>query len=124
LKRIAIEAIKQSLSPHLPKIGEPLTFEEAVRRARACDLTLVGHNQPDQPSLIAVISQQESVSRVGVWIGPEGGFTDDEIDHLVAAGGWLFSLGSRRLRAETAAIASISVLVSVLSGIPSHDDHD
>ncbi len=110
LKRIAIEAIKQSLSTYLPRIGEALIFEDAVKRTRACDLTIVGHNQSSQPNLIELISQYDSVRRVGLWIGPEGGFTDDEMERLIEARALPFTLGDQRLRAETAAITAVGIL--------------
>jgi 16S rRNA (uracil1498-N3)-methyltransferase len=48
--------------------------------------------------------------KVGLWIGPEGGFTDREISALVDHGALTFSLGGQRLKAETAALASVAIL--------------
>ena len=47
---------------------------------------------------------------VSVLIGTEGDFSNEELEHMKTAGVKLFSLGNRRLRSETAAQASLSIL--------------
>jgi len=49
--------------------------------------------------------------RIIVLIGPEGGFSDDEVESLTQSGAELVSLGTYRLRAETAAIAFLARLI-------------
>jgi 16S rRNA (uracil1498-N3)-methyltransferase len=48
---------------------------------------------------------------VGVLVGPEGGFTEEEVQAAQSAGFVPFSLGPRRLRSETSAIASVNAMV-------------
>ena len=50
------------------------------------------------------------VTQVGVFVGPEGGFTPDEIEHARARGVTPASLGRRILRAETASIATVAAV--------------
>ena len=56
----------------------------------------------------------ERPRKVALWIGPEGGFTSLEIEELTDRGAKTFSLGERRLKAETAAVASLAVLNELL----------
>lgn len=103
----AIEAIKQCGSPWLPKIDAPTKLTDVFKTLPQFDLALVaslrGGNHPRQ--------WIEKGLRTGcVWIGPEGDFTDAELDAIEATGAKPISLGPLVLRADTAAIASLAIV--------------
>ena len=111
-QRVAVEASEQSRRATLPEVSGP----EAVDRllTSACDVKLFLDEDPGTPGLWSVINQhwpeRTSEHRIGVLLGPEGGWTDSERTKIVEAGWRRCSLGSMVLRAETAAIAALSVV--------------
>ncbi|MFH1313185.1 MAG: RsmE family RNA methyltransferase [Candidatus Eisenbacteria bacterium] len=113
LKRIAIEAMKQSVGAHLPDIHSLTPFDGALSRLSDFDLTVVAWEDEKHQRLKDIIGS-ERPGKVALWIGPEGGFTPVELDELANHGARTFSLGDRRLKAETAAIASLAVLNELL----------
>lgn len=109
LRRIAVETMKQSLGSHLPGISTPFSFEDALGKLRGFDVTLVAW--VDEPGrTLGKIELRPGPMKIGLWIGPEGGFTDREIASLVENGALTFSLGKQRLKAETAALTSVAIL--------------
>lgn len=107
----AIESIKQCGSPWLPKIEAPQKLGDVLKGLRrfdlACVASLRGGNHP------RYWIQQLKEPRTGcVWIGPEGDFTDAELDAIAATGAKPITLGPLVLRADTAAIASLAILRS------------
>lgn len=106
LRRAVIEASKQSGRKYLMEIGEPANFEQLVQDFSHSSLKLVAHpgGMPLQQAWSAADVTNQTQSAI-VAIGPEGGFTDAEIERLRVAGWALVSLGSTVLRIETAAIA-------------------
>ncbi|HKI68784.1 MAG TPA: RsmE family RNA methyltransferase, partial [Verrucomicrobiae bacterium] len=123
---VAIEAIKQCGSPWLPKIETPVTIEtflasqpaagiQPAARSQQFELSLVGSLQTDRrhpKEILAQFQKQNghSPKTVGVWIGPEGDFTSDELKMIIQSGAAPISLGRLTLRVETAAIYCLSVL--------------
>ena len=113
LKRIAIEAMKQSVGAHLPEIHSLKSFDDAVSRLSDFDLTVVAWEDEKHERLRDIVGG-ERPKTVALWIGPEGGFTPVELDELANCGARTFSLGERRLKAETAAITSLAILNELL----------
>jgi 16S rRNA (uracil1498-N3)-methyltransferase len=109
LRRIAVEAMKQSLGAYLPRVHDPAGLEEAFGMLPGFDLVLVASELERQCTLCGV-SGLKTAGRIALWIGPEGGFTDDELAGLLEHGARPFSLGSSRLKSETAAVAAVAVL--------------
>ncbi|ACO70233.1 predicted protein [Micromonas commoda] len=116
-ERVAAAAMKQSLRNHRLVVHPALTTTqlcEMVRRAPVALLCAAG-----APPLREVMSMAESRTGDGVEagysegggvliVGPEGDFTPEEVETLVAAGARPVGLGPLRLRVETAAVAIIS----------------
>ncbi|NLF71934.1 MAG: 16S rRNA (uracil(1498)-N(3))-methyltransferase [Candidatus Anammoximicrobium sp.] len=102
LRRYAIEAAKQCGRNRLLQIGSPQTFGEFARGANLAALRLLAH--PDSTAVpVAGLAWAGPAADVWCAVGPEGGFTEEE---LAAADGWRrVSLGPRILRVETAAVA-------------------
>jgi 16S rRNA (uracil1498-N3)-methyltransferase len=93
----------------LPEIAPVLKFEAAVKIA--ADVRLFLDEAPDAPPILRVLPvTRNSEQRVAVLLGPEGGWTDDERHRGITAGWSACSLGRNILRAETAAIAALSVI--------------
>jgi len=104
---IALSAMKQSQRCYLPIVKSPVTFEEAVKSCNS-ELKLIAHEKAILTSRPPLLKERGSVALA---IGPEGGFTDEEI--LLAEENKLkvISLGKRKYRSETAAIAAASLIL-------------
>ena len=102
---LLFEACKQSGNPFLPDVCAPVPFADAVARAReTCAALVVGSNRT------GIALDLGNVPDVAFFVGPEGGFTDAEMDTLTAAGAAPLRIGSWTLRVETAAAAGLGVL--------------
>ncbi len=110
-QRIALEAAKQCGRARLMEIEEPLPFKALIDRAAHDGELRLMFAERNGTSLAEVAPTPQSGSvEVLALIGPEGGWTDEEIE-LARAGGWrIVTLGGRTLRAETAAIAIVALL--------------
>ena len=107
---IALESCKQCGNNWLPDILPPRKPSEFLAAAGKFDLKLVAALQPDARPLKVILTNVPVVSSVLVLIGPEGDFTPAEYDLARAAGCLPLSLGSLVLRAETAALYTLSIL--------------
>ncbi len=105
-KRIACEAMKQSLGALLMEVGCPGTFDNVIEAARSVDLALVG--EEGAPPLRLSPSERASARTCLLVFGPEGSFSPREAAALKGAGGRAFSLGPARLRTETAVAAGLA----------------
>jgi 16S rRNA (uracil1498-N3)-methyltransferase len=109
LKKIAISALKQSGQYHLPEIEElkPLSQVELP------GLSLLAHCREDKKhSLVEVLNDNAKYENINVLIGPEGDFSEEEIDSLLKKNCQSISLGNTRLRTETAGLYAIAVINS------------
>jgi len=112
-RRIAQQAAEQSRRTVPPEITNPIKVREAARLPGALRIVLSEVEQETQ--LREVLSSSQTKSETLLAIGPEGGWTDDEL-HLFQQQGWASaSLGATILRAETAAIAAAAIAVSELN---------
>ncbi|MGO9125461.1 MAG: RsmE family RNA methyltransferase [Terriglobales bacterium] len=109
-QRIAKQAAEQSRRIAPPEISQPIKLKEA--------LTLPGSNRillsESEKDLMLKHALQSAASDVVLALGPEGGWTDSELDNFREAGWVSASLGHTILRAETAAIAALAVMLSEL----------
>jgi 16S rRNA (uracil1498-N3)-methyltransferase len=113
LRRTAVEAMKQSLRAYLPDVRDPVDFADAVKAMGDFGTILVASEWEDTSPLDQAPAGRSSP--VALWAGPAGGFTEAEIEMLKDCGGVTFTLGPKRLRSETAAIASLAILHHLLS---------
>jgi 16S rRNA (uracil1498-N3)-methyltransferase len=111
LSRIAEAAAKQSGRAVIPHVSHPLDFEGALDRAALLEpgIMLAAHEKSDLT--LKKIIQNNFCGSVTIFIGPEGGFTDNEAKAFEGRGIKLFSLGKRVLRAETAAVAALACVM-------------
>jgi 16S rRNA (uracil1498-N3)-methyltransferase len=111
---IVREAAEQSGRGGLPVVAPSCTFAEAIANATGVRL-LPWEEGVANPGLLAALSQApQPVDAVSVMIGPEGGFEADEVTAAIDAGWQVVSLGERILRAETAAMAAMSIVSAAL----------
>ena len=112
LEKIALSSMKQSGRCYLPKITDLMGFATLVNHAQGYSLRLIPHEKTEQSHFVGVVMQHHTnVKSVLLVIGPEGGFTDHEIEIATANQFIPISLGPRRLRTETAAISALSWVV-------------
>ena len=108
---VALTAAKQSKRSIVPAIHDVLSFKEAMEYAANLDLLLLPYESKNgMKDTYDVINGLQKGQSVGIFIGPEGGFDESEIE-LVKDKCKLISLGRRILRTETAAICSLSMLM-------------
>ena len=114
--RIIKESSKQCRRARLPGINKTLAFEEVLDYGLSCDW-MVAFYENESASLNSIISQAAPAHprKILMIMGPEGGFSDQEITEARTAGCLVAGLGPRILRAETATIAAIT-LVQYLFG--------
>ncbi len=112
---IALEACKQCGQDHLPTVGVPGTLDALLQQAGEYELRVVASLRPGARSFHDLLPPCGAAPRSAVVaIGPEGDFTDQEIERLQAAGFQPVTLGPIVLRTETAAIYCLSVLAHEL----------
>jgi len=111
-RRIALQAAEQSRRVSPPQISEPLKLKEAV--AISGSLRIVLSEVETQAMLKDILRTHTNYGDVVIALGPEGGWTDEELKLFQEAGWISASLGNSILRAETAAIASLAVVLAEL----------
>ena len=110
LESLAISAMKQSLQSHLCNVDLFYSLDEMLDTLQADNL-LIAHEKVDYSDGEINFDRVEDAQKNLLLVGPEGGFSSEEIDALVNRGGDLISLGRNRLRAETAAVTFMSQFV-------------
>jgi 16S rRNA (uracil1498-N3)-methyltransferase len=111
-RRIGLEAAKQSRRTDVPKIHDPLQLAAVLKTVDAPIRILLAETEQEN-SLAAAL--QDKNGDIALAIGPEGGWTAEEMQ-LFSTYGWVHTtLGPRILRAETAAIAALAITSSLLS---------
>ncbi|MFZ0319441.1 MAG: RsmE family RNA methyltransferase [Candidatus Sulfotelmatobacter sp.] len=111
-QRIARQASEQSRRTAPPEITTPLKFAEALKLAQPLRILLA---ESENQTLLRDVLPRETSGGIALAIGPEGGWTEDELQAFHQAGWISASLGNTILRAETAAIAATAVVISVVS---------
>lgn len=116
-QQIVRGAAQQSEGLFIPQILNPLDVEAFCRgNAPGHDRVLLSERGPDRLALKALLPDVTPGQAVVLAVGPEGGWTEAEHRCFVEAGFVPASLGTRILRAETAAIAALSALAYEFSG--------
>ena len=109
---IAKGAAEQSKRGIVPQVQDVMSFQEAMNYAKELDVVLVPYElQEGMKATEAVISKIEPGQSVGIFIGPEGGFDESEIEQAKEAGAIPITLGKRILRTETAGLTTLSILM-------------
>lgn len=108
---IAEAAAKQSKRTVIPEVTMPVTWKNALAMAKDLDIVLVPYeNERGMEATREIIRSVKPGQSIGIMIGPEGGFANEEIA-AVDGNMHRVSLGRRILRTETAGLATLSMLV-------------
>lgn len=108
LEKIVLSAAKQSLTPYLPKLNELTDYDTFVRQATEETKFIAHCYKEDKRELKDEIKRGKSVL---VLIGPEGDFSEQEVEEALALGFVPVSLGNSRLRTETAGVVACHTAV-------------
>ncbi len=109
-QKISIEASKQCGRNTISEICEIVDFENMLKDVDNYDLPLFACNQLDADNLKNTLQEYPDLNNAIIFIGPEGGFTSNEIEMAKRAGCKFINLGQLILRVETAAIAVSAIL--------------
>lgn len=111
-QRIITEAAEQSGRGRIPILESPVGFPDAISELDRFDCILIGAVALKESNLREVLQAGVTKPReIAVFIGPEGGLTEKEIDNICRKGAMTFSLGRRILRTETAAVISSALIL-------------
>jgi 16S rRNA (uracil1498-N3)-methyltransferase len=111
-QRIARQAAEQSRRDAPPEIAAPIKVAEALNFPAALRIVLA--ESEEQTLLRDILNQKNGDDRIVLAVGPEGGWTESELQSFQKSGWISASLGNTILRAETAAIAATALVASAL----------
>ena len=123
--KIIMAATKQCGRADLPVVKAPMHFPDAIREAAARGVTLLAwegmtgaaaHESLGEALKDVAIEAGKEVE-VSLFLGPEGGFSDEEVELAEAVGAVPFGLGENTLRAETAALAAATAVLYELGAL-------
>lgn len=110
-QRIALEAAKQSGRTRVPEVHKPCSFRTMVERIKErrdqSHLVILAFEAERHRGIGALDAEPKGVSVV---VGPEGGFSPEEVDALQSVGAEVCTLGPRILRTETAGLVLLSIV--------------
>jgi len=109
-RRITLEAAKQSRRSDVPVFDEPVALKAALAMVDAATKLLLAETEQENTLSAGLVG----ASDVALAIGPEGGWTPEEMQMFSESGWRHVTLGPRILRAETAAIAGLAVCAAML----------
>lgn len=112
-RRIALEASKQSRRVSTPEIADPVPLAHALGNETSPIRILLSEIERSSPLTTAIPPSADQ--GIALAIGPEGGWTAEELDTFMQRGWQPVTLGPRILRAETAAIAATAILGTALN---------
>lgn len=118
-RKIAQEATEQSERQIVPTLAAPIEFNRYLENTQHSDAASEHYlcvTRRSVPHLMACLAQKPlpALKTIDLAIGPEGGWTDAEIEHAIAASFQPVTLGQRILRTVTAPIAALSLISAVI----------
>lgn len=114
--RRAIEAAKQSKRAWVPEVARPRPFAEDIKDIAGFDLAMLAH--PGGESILDRLSMLREGARLIAYIGPEGGWSDEERAIARECGATEVCLAPRVLRTETAAMAVCALVAAIGANRP------
>lgn len=109
--KIAEEAAKQSNRGILPAVLPPISFEKAVEELKNMDIAVIPYEKEKSKGVREAFSAASSYKKIGILIGPEGGFEESEVAVCMQEGIKPITLGPRILRTETAGMVASSIIL-------------
>ncbi len=111
-KRISLGACEQSNRSDIMEISGPLTFSDSIRRLPLDSLNIIPWESETTKTLDGILGTRSLPKEANIFIGPEGGFTQKEIETAVSSNVIPITLGPRILRVETAGILSVILVMN------------
>lgn len=116
-QKIAYEAAKQCKRGIIPTIGNIVDIQDLNSILSEFDMVIMPYEEENDNGIKKVISRNADIKKIGIIIGPEGGFTKDEVEKVISWGGSSVSLGPRILRTETAGLVTTSIVMYELGDL-------
>lgn len=107
-QKIALQAAMQSRRGIIPQVCECVSFREAAKLADDSELKIIFYEMGGESVKKIIESKPKSIA---MFIGSEGGFEPKEVEMITSASGRAATLGKRILRAETAPLAALSIIM-------------
>lgn len=120
--RIVVEAAEQCGRGALPRLEDPVELPTALSRLTGYERSLLFWAGASSGDLRKSLRYGDHPSSFACLVGPEGGFTDDEVEQAQSAGAIPMSLGPRILRAETAAVVVTALVMYEFGGLSASED--
>lgn len=108
--RISEEAAKQSNRGMVPRVNNIITFKEAMSIASKFDASIIPYENEKNSSLKEILKEKAGIKTLGIFIGPEGGFSQEEIKSCLENNISSVTLGPRILRTETAGFVAAAIV--------------
>lgn len=106
---IAESAAKQSKRSIIPKVHEPMSIDNALEIVKDFGVKLIPYENADGiDKTRKILDSMDKTKDIAVFIGPEGGFEEAEVERIKNSGFEVITLGKRILRTETAGLALLS----------------
>jgi 16S rRNA (uracil1498-N3)-methyltransferase len=108
-KKIIRSAAIQSMQHYHPSITDTISFSNLMEMAQQYDLRYIAHYNPDNNDLRQEIIQKQSVI---ILVGPEGDFTEEELNNATQNDFITVNISNNRLRTETAGIVALTHIIT------------
>ena len=106
---IAESAAKQSKRSIIPKVSGPMSIDNALEIVKDFGVKLIPYENADGiDKTRKILDNMDKTKNIAVFIGPEGGFEESEVERIKNSGFEVITLGKRILRTETAGLALLS----------------
>lgn len=109
-QRIADEAVNQSKRSNRVKVHSILSFKDAILKASKHSTALFLYESEEKLSLSTILNESNG-SDYSVFTGPEGGFSESEVQIATSSGMSIVSIGPRIMRCETAPVAALCAIM-------------
>ena len=119
-KRIIMEAAEQSRRGRLPRLRPVQLFSQAYEQARMADLSIIPWEKERRTSIRDLLKPGSEYGKpfsINIFVGPEGGFSIDEVELAQSQGITPITLGPRTLRAETAGLVAATAILYELGDL-------
>ncbi len=123
-QKIAVQTCKQSRLDWIPQLQKPIKLKDLLQKTRDFEAVLIPHPDQDLPKFADVVAliksrilasktasnAEPALRKLLLVVGPEGGFTDREIEIAKQRGAYLVQLGDLVLKTETAAVVGVALV--------------
>lgn len=109
-QKIALEAAKQCRRPDVPEVGPVVAFDEMLEIPAADSFKIIFWEEEGGTTIKCLLKSRPSERNLFIVIGPEGGFSAEEVEHAKGRGFVSVSLGKQVLKTETAGMTVLSII--------------